>query len=536
MFDLARRIVRSVSGGNGLASDQHSACEKPAEVELWKEGANTNFNYGNPTKYRMQHGRRQDAPEASARPRDRSYPRTKQRDAGAVGTSTGPLSGNRHDIFDDKEKVASNEKSLMPSPSTRLQPPSNRKFEYQSISGGRSFNGEVDARTMGSRGSKSFRLDGLSEAQYERIARDHARAFRIEPESGFWYRPEAGLLEHLHMRAYEPLLPLTWAPDFKTYPARLFNLDPDDTPLITSLYSPQFHAIRALRELVETGHQVRDQLQASLRPFKIQRTIQMQIEAYIDWALSDADFYPGSQTIPIHCILQRRPKQKTEDAIVALADAMCDLLAEHRRFFQTPSALRRSPTPHELKRETTSNSPAPPASPGMQVDSNPQIIDDPRGRLPPVMIGFLIVGPTATIFTLNARNADAATLAEDPTRGIHMLGRFNFTESRYDVWNALAIAIAACHLRTALQAMANPTAKKQENRLLYGTLAGYVGKEQHDAVRKRKREETDGEDKANDHGRKKRRATPKGKGKPGSTACGHKRRTAATAEDSDPDR
>lgn len=427
---------------------------------------------------------------------------------------------------------AEQDRLLMPPPSSRRKLSNVHRFKRPSSVAGSLIGSDADVRSMVTKGSLTSKLGSLFNIDQERRALEHAEAFHIHPDSGFWYQSEAGLYEHLWIRGKEPLLPFAWAPDFKTYPTALFNLDQDDIPLITNIYSPQFHAIRALRELVELGHQVRDQMLAGFKLVKIQRTIQKGIEAYIDWALNDADLYSTADTVPLHHTARRHPEKTTIEAISALATKLHNLLDVHRQSFpDTPTRAPKSPSPSEHARDPATSGAMPPPSPTRDSE-DPQILDDSQGDLPPVMIGFLVVGATATIFTLNARNADAA-LAGDRTRGVHMLGRFNFTESRFDVWNALAIALTVCHLRSALLAVAKPDSEDEDAR--HGTVAGYLSKEEFEATKKRKRENTlqNDPDAMDIDGSK---GKHKGKAKAKETVDGAKRHKASPRYDDDPDR
>lgn len=507
MFDLVKRIVRHVAGNE----EEHQSRQKDLASKLDRDDHNSR-------QYQYEQGQRH-----ANGPHD-SVPREQQSQQSKHVHRLHKCRGH-----DQGHEVPDQDRQRMPPPSSRRKPSSVHRFKRSPTLAGSQLNSEADTRSMVTGGSLASKLGGLFEAEQEKRALQHVEAFRIHPDSGFWYQSEAGLYEHLWIRGKEPLLPFAWAPDFKTYPTTLFNLDPDDIPLITNIYASQFHAIRALRELVELGHHVRDQLQGGLKLFKIQRTIKMGIEAYVMWALNDADLYAHAATIPVHHIARRRPKETTVDAITALADKMYGLLARHQRAFETtsPTAIR-SPTPQGPTHESPGRSAIPSSSPVKDAEE-PQILDDSQGRLPPVIIGFLVVGPTATVFTLNARNADAA-VAGDPTRGIHMLGRFNFTESRFDVWNALALALAVCHLRTALLAVAKPTATEGESRLLHGTLAGYLGRDEFEATKKRKRED------AEQDGPEMPTEDLKGKSKAKVATNCTKRRKALALDDSDPDR
>jgi hypothetical protein len=416
-------------------------------------------------------------------------------------------------------------------------PPPIRHLDPRHIAIGTHYNVETDAQSMATKRSRGIGSYDLSEDEFQKRKREHAAAFRLQPKPGFWYKSEHGLYYHLWMRGYEELVPISWAPDFKTYPTQLFDKDVEAASLIASIELPehhstraarQFRAIHALRELAETGHKVRDQKLAKFKIARIQGTIKRQIEEYVDWALSDADLYPTRQTLPTHHVAQRAQNQSVAEAISDLASVMHASLGQHRGDFADDEPLAMSSGLPELKRESLSMSPALPSFPTEDLDPDCTIRDDSQGNFSPVIVGFLIVGTTVTIFTLNAQNADAEA-GGDKTYGIHMLGRFNFNEPHHDVWNALAIAIAACHVRNALLAAARPFSCGPDARLTHGAVAGYVNKEQHEAEKKKRKREMLGDDSDEEI------YDGKGKGKKPVRQNGRRKRRAIVAEDSDPD-
>jgi hypothetical protein len=362
----------------------------------------------------------------------------------------------------DKENGGySNDRDLMPPPQTRLLNPSLRRYPTSSTKAD-----EVDAQSMATTNSHFSKYSGLPDAAQMRRAQRFADQVQVDPASGFWFKSEEGLLHHLGRRGLEPLLPAAWMVDFKTFPYDLFVTDPEEFPLVTNMYEKQFRAIRALRDLIEVGHNVRDQVQSRSKQAKIQQTIAKALSDYIQWALADAGLYTTSDTNPTHYVLRRAPKQPVIEAVTKLATRMHGLLTIHRQFFPPDTA----------------------GLPANGLRSEPQVQDDSNGQMPPVIIGFLIYGPTVSIFTLNARNADAAAAQSNPNRGVHLLGRFNFMDDAMDVWNALALAITACHLRMALLAATNMDTDDQDQgaRVIHGRVAGYISKDEFDEGRKRK--------------------------------------------------
>ena len=373
-----------------------------------------------------------------------------------------------------------NDRQRMPPPLSGKVAPSAFRQSKGSIAGPAStFNGSVIARTLVSTGNRSM-LAGIEDyEQAERIKR-HSEALKIPPDSGIWYQSEAGLYFHLGLRCLEALLPPSWIVDFKTFPPVLFEFDLEADCLIRNIFGSQFHAIRALRELIETGNRVRDLLSAKHKMLRVQQSIQTSLDQYLEWALHDGDLYEIPASIPAYVIAQRRKGQPTVDAIAHLAENMAALLQRHCTFYETEQHPEFPPTPLSSADEP-----------------QPEIHDDSPGRNPPVVLGFLIVQTTISIFTLNASNAQAAADAEDEGRGIHMLGRFNFMESGQDVWNALALAICCCHLRNGLLAKAIVAehlvnvldSNAGEFTTDHGKVAGYISRKAYEVAKKRKHEE-----------------------------------------------
>jgi hypothetical protein len=340
------------------------------------------------------------------------------------------------------------------------------------------YNGSVMARTMPSTSGRLMTA-GIEDHELAERARRYQEAFKISADSGIWYQSEAGLYYHLGLRSFEPLLPASWMVDFKTFPVVLFERDLEADCLIRNVFGPQFHAIRSLRELIETGNRVRDLISARHKMARVQQSIQHSLQEYLQWALHDGDLYETSSNRPVHVIVRRRSKQSTIDAVAQLAAEMASVLQQHARCYIEEHDYVPNPPPIAGK------------------EPEPEIHDDSPGNNPPVIIGFLIVRTTVSVFTLNALNAQVAEASDHEGRGIHMLGRFDFLEDGMDVWNALALAICCCHLRNGLLATAVAIPELQERMALngddkkidHGRIAGYVSRAEYEAARKRKHED-----------------------------------------------
>jgi hypothetical protein len=384
-------------------------------------------------------------------------------------TMSPPVSRTRKTLID---------RERMPPPPLSRPPRDRSPLSPEATAAPSTYNGSVMARTMPSTAGRLMTA-GIEDHELAERARRYQEAFKISADSGLWYQSEAGLYYHLGLRSFEPLLPASWMVDFKTFPVVLFERDLEADCLIRNIFGPQFHAIRSLRELIETGNRVRDLISARHKMSRVQQSIQHSLKEYLQWALHDGDLYEASSSKPVHVIAKRRSKQSTVDAIAQLADEMTIVLQQHARRYVKEHDYVLNPTPIAGK------------------EPEAEIHDDSPGKTPPVIIGFLIVQTTVSVFTLNALNAQAAEVSDHEGRGIHMLGRFNFLEDGMDVWNALALAICCCHLRKGLlaTAIATPELKERisldgdDKKIDHGRIAGYVSRAEYEAAKKRKHED-----------------------------------------------
>lgn len=451
MFEWVKRLVRWITFDPQAMQNVRLRFLSPEELELWRQGA-----------YDQQFQNRVNADLDDAEVR-----RTEQRMARQtnVDPDTLGLYGRDHLSMDrnerqlrisraaayvaDKDNLPQNipseennadqDRLCMPPPPIpgrlRVSPLNMPERTSAPPASGSTVNGSVIARSMPRISHRAMLAVNENAAQLERI-KHQVKEVRVPPDCGCWFQSEYGLYCYLTRRGAEALLPAAWAIDFKTFPNVLFETDRESDCLIRNFGGSQFHAIRALRTLVELGKKVRDLLQAKRGMNRVQMTIRKALEDYISWAMIDADLHTTERTIPCHVIHQRTPKQPIENAISDLSIRMHRLLDKHRKYFHP------NPIYNPVKQEIE--------------EPEPILHDDSSGYNPPVILGFLIIQGTCTIFSLNARNADyiSQTDPDDRGRGIHMLGRFEFRDKRQDVWNAFALAIAACHLRRSLCASA----------------------------------------------------------------------------------
>lgn len=216
--------------------------------------------------------------------------------------------------------------------------------------------------------------------------------------------------------------------DFKTLPLSLFANEHTDPPLIQVHHGTTFRAVRALRSLIETGKLVRDKSLAGPN-FQAEKTIEKSVKNYFAWALSDSGFnLTDPQYIPTYTILTRKKGQPTTSAIELLNTRLRTLATRHRERLGIVSSIE--PSPH----------PSPP-------ESATQVYDDTLSPSPPTLVGILIVSALVVVFTLNSYNSQAEEADGLESTGLRFIAKFDFSEHAYDVWNAIAVAIVAGHIR-----------------------------------------------------------------------------------------
>lgn len=258
----------------------------------------------------------------------------------------------------------------------------------------------------------------------------------LPENSGIWAEAERDLFFRLALRGFEPLLPPNWMLDFPTYPLALYSNENSPPPLLQSMSGNDFRATKALKDLGEMGKRIRDRALASppssgtLRPEPI---ISATVSSYIDWALTDAQMHPSQRAaaLPVHVITTLQKSQSTHDAITAMTAQLHSLAARHRE----RRGIRES-----VEREATSASEA------------THVLEDDADL--PILTGIIICSSLVVIVTLNAHtvppeptsSAESKNDAKDES-GLRFIATFDFSESGMDVWNALAVAIVAMHIR-----------------------------------------------------------------------------------------
>ena len=329
----------------------------------------------------------------------------------------------------------------MPPPSRPLkQTPVSRREQRQSLAG-EDGEGDIEDRTTASVAPSTTsrrRLpqpDGFDLEQ----ARRHAAAVTLPQDSGVWALSEKQLFYHLALRGFEPLIPEHWMVDFKTLPLSLFANENTDPPLIEVLQGSEFRAQRALRDLIETGKIVRDKSLAS-PSMPMAKTVEKSIKGYFAWAFADGGFDTAhADYVPNYLIMTRRRGQTTAAAIAGLNTRLRKLAFRHRERLGILSSIEPS-AGSSLHNDLR--------------DSTTQVFDDSAVTELPVLVGVLIVSTILVVFTLNGYNSLGGNAKDEhdiDNSGLRFIAKFDFGNSAYDVWNAIAVAITAVHIREGME-------------------------------------------------------------------------------------
>jgi hypothetical protein len=249
---------------------------------------------------------------------------------------------------------------------------------------------------------------------------EEQKAFGVgssEMRAAGWDDDYITLVQKIKMRGHEPLLPQSWRFNFRSFPDALFA--PDDDAFIGSICNQHFRAEKALEKLLELGAQVRDSDIVSSRT-RPEMHIRRMMEVYQKWAALDSGLDPHT-AIPL-IALEAKPAGYSVTDLHQNANRKLERLAARYR-----AAFR--------VLESTENSPASKASTQYSY-------------------------PVPTLYAIVASHTLIALMAykpEDPTPDAKPIAFFDMTNSNYDVWNALALAIMVCHARNVQVRIAEDT-------------------------------------------------------------------------------
>lgn len=236
-----------------------------------------------------------------------------------------------------------------------------------------------------------------------------------------WPVDTVTLIQRLHQRGHEPILPAHWAMDFPTFPDALFMPDRDheSQAFIRALGGQSdFRSTRALGLLCKVPSLARDKVRSKLAP----ETLMSQgIIDYIAWAYADAglpvaaihrrDTLPDSDP-PMPPLIITHTAPRTLDSKSLEAAVQARLIA-----------LRRDWIDYFLS--FTDN------------DGNP------------LHIHVSNEVPTVYAIVISHTHVAMVALAGGPHRSNKMrqVGHFDFGDLELDVWNGLAVALLAVRAR-----------------------------------------------------------------------------------------
>lgn len=245
-------------------------------------------------------------------------------------------------------------------------------------------------------------------------ARRLAQAVRV-PTNAKMGEGEKSLYLELALRGCKPVMFHHWKKDFSTLPESLFSsVDSSLTELEEIIFKTkarsEFHAIKAMKDLLDLGGQVRDCSLLSVYPPEV---IRKAISKYIRWAISDSGLVTTPQTLPFHIIYAQKLSETTLDTVTKLVKKLTKLAIRHRVAYGETGNLYW-----------------------------------------PTLVGYVICGPIATILSLDSDPNSPAWSGPADTR-VKYMGQFDLTEPDQDVWNSLALAISVIHVRETMLKLAS---------------------------------------------------------------------------------
>ena len=241
------------------------------------------------------------------------------------------------------------------------------------------------------------------------------RAVKV-PVSADMGGQEENLYLSLALRGCKPVMPSTWQKDFSTLPESLFTSEDgviekeSPNPLLKPLGHPDFHAIKAFKEVLHLGVNARDCRHLTIEP---QMVTAKAVKKYLRWAMDDRGLKTSPGTIPVHAIHVQKPGQSALECLTQLTRKLERL------------ALRFQ-----------------------------EAIKDPQFHYWPTLVGFSLCGPVMTLVSLDSDPLASAWNGEADTP-VKIIGDFDLTDQDEDVWNSLAVAICVIHTRDTMAQLAS---------------------------------------------------------------------------------
>ncbi|OQO05661.1 hypothetical protein B0A48_09753 [Cryoendolithus antarcticus] len=226
------------------------------------------------------------------------------------------------------------------------------------------------------------------------------------------------LVQKIKMRGHEALLPSALRYSLRHLPDALFATD--NTTSISSVRGLHANSENALNRLIDTASYARDAILAGCRT-RPEIIVLRRVREYLRWAMRDSQLEQRT-LIPLLTVIAK-PADTPHATLETIATHRLEKLATRYReaFLVHPSSERSSPI----------------SQAGVQYSY-----------------------PTPTLYGIIASYTIVALVAytpHDEVRKITPMAFFDLTQVDYDVWNALALAIVVCHVRSVLVRIAEET-------------------------------------------------------------------------------
>ena len=239
-----------------------------------------------------------------------------------------------------------------------------------------------------------------------------------------WDDDHVTLVQRLAMRGFEPLMPAYHKFALPWLPESLFA-DTDDA-FISSVRGDQLGALRALEKLFELRSWVRDRVLMNGRVTPEEQTRRMLTE-YIKWAEADAGLDHRTR-IPM-LEIEAQPTSVPVPKIQENARRRLALLAaQYKEAFRVKKSIEPTYSPISQTSRASKST--------------------------------VLSYPVPTLYAIIASHTLIALVAykpEDEDPEIKSVAFFDMNSKGYDVWNALALAIAVCHVRNVQMRIAEET-------------------------------------------------------------------------------
>ncbi|KAK1084373.1 hypothetical protein LTR33_002708 [Friedmanniomyces endolithicus] len=246
-----------------------------------------------------------------------------------------------------------------------------------------------------------------------------------------WSDDHILLVQKLALRGFEPLLPRHWKWDFTYLPDALFEPPgEDEKAFIGSAHNPpdnshHYRGMKALTKLMEMGGRVRDTFLSEGR-MKPEPQTRKYVQEFLRWTNKDANL-------------------DLRFAIPVLAFEVQPVGTPHVEIEE--NARRKMARLHEKYREAFRAEPSIEASPSLRKSTSAE---------------NLVAHPIPQIYALVASHTLVALVAfrpdsPTPEQEVRTVAFFDLRDKDYDVWNSLAMAIVACHVRDVRVKVAEET-------------------------------------------------------------------------------